>query len=129
MDPVVVRPDFAGSERRLGIAPREEHQVLPGEFVELVGERQSVGGKLPQNLLFAHFVLRLDRHLGIFRTELDQSDPAGWLQRLADRLQHRLGLRESWYTSTISTRSIEFSGRRGSVSVPNNGKMFSSLAA
>ena len=57
----------------------EEHQVLPREFVELADELKPDWRELFQNLLFAHFVQQLDRHLWVFQPKLDQRNPAAGL--------------------------------------------------
>ena len=50
-----------------------------GSLSNWLDQLQPVGGKLLENLLLAHLVQRLDRHLGSSGAELAQGDPPGGL--------------------------------------------------
>ena len=58
--------------------------MLPGELVELLYELKAVWLKFPENLLLAHLVQQLDRHVGVFQTEFAQSDAAPRFERSVD---------------------------------------------
>ncbi len=71
----------------------EEHHVLPRQIVILFDQLEAVGRDLLHDLLFAHLVQQLDRHLRILESELDEHHPPVGLEGPAHRAEHRFGMR------------------------------------
>jgi hypothetical protein len=74
----------------------ENNNVLLRQHFNRFIEPVSLGLHFRPNLTYRHFVLRPDRHFGIFSAVFQKHNPAIGLQRLPNPVRHFLGFRNSW---------------------------------